>query len=563
MSDVPQTQIGFDQVGLGTALKQNQLFVPPNQREYAWTDVEVTQMFQDFSKAISDGTPYFLGTLVTIPRGNDSLEVSDGQQRLATAALLLAAIRDYLIERHEPVLVESINGLLTGIKRKERERAPKLALNIDDNDIFTAIVGSDGPFDPKSVTPTRPSNDLLLDAYKEARQHVKKVVSVVDAKQHGDYLDRWVTFIEFDAQVILLRVPRPADAYKMFETLNDRGLRVGQADLIKNYLFSKSGERFNEVQNRWSYMRGALEALDEEDITINFLRHALVLQRGYLSAKEVYDAVQDSVKGEQGAVSFASHLESMSSLYVATFNPEHEIWNGYPQSVRKSITVLDLLTIRPMRALLLAIAAHLEPKETAEALSYLISVGVRLLIAATVRSGSVESTLSDAARDIHNGSITTAEDLKVRLTQLTPSDSQFKESFERARVTSAKLGRYYLRSLERAAKGEHTPWFLPEDDAAIINLEHVLPQRPEDNWPDVSEDDVTQYAKRLGNLVLMLAKDNADLRSAGFAQKRQVYKQSPYVLTSQVAESVTWTPQEIIERQKILADYAVLAWPAK
>ena len=76
---------------------------------------------------------------------------------------------------------------------------------------------------------------------------------------------------------MLLKVPDDADAYKMFETLNDRGLRTSQADLVKNYLFGKSGERFAEVQSRWSFMRGALEALDEEDITINFLRHALVL----------------------------------------------------------------------------------------------------------------------------------------------------------------------------------------------------------------------------------------------------------------------------------------------
>lgn len=71
-------------------------------------------------------------------------------------------------------------------------------------------------------------------------------------------------------------------------------------------------------------MRGALEALDEEDITINFLRHALVLMRGYLSAAEVYDVVQEVAKAEQATVTFATHLESLANVYVATFNPEHE-----------------------------------------------------------------------------------------------------------------------------------------------------------------------------------------------------------------------------------------------
>src|SRR4051794_7035618 len=107
-------EIELDQVGLGAALKHNTLFVPPNQREYAWKDDQVQQLFQDFAKAISDGKDYFLGTLVTIPRGNGALEVADGQQRLATTSVLLAAIRDYLSDKNEPVLVASINEFLNG-----------------------------------------------------------------------------------------------------------------------------------------------------------------------------------------------------------------------------------------------------------------------------------------------------------------------------------------------------------------------------------------------------------------------------------------------------------------
>jgi hypothetical protein len=519
-------------------------------------------MFQDFAKAIADGTPYFLGTIVTIPHGQDRLEVSDGQQRLATTAVLLAAIRDYLDDRNEPLLVESINSFLTGVQRRSRERAPNLALNIDDNDLFKTIVTGNG-FDEAAVNVQRPSNELLLDAYREAKRHVRRIVSIVDEKDHGDFLDRWVTFMEYDAQVVLLRVPRPADAYKMFETLNDRGLRVGQADLVKNYLFSKSGDRFNEVQSRWSRMGRALETLDEDDITINFLRHALVVQHGYLSAPVVYDRVQQTVRAEQSAVTFANHLDTTSAIYVATFNPEHEYWNGYPHHIRKAITILNLLNIKPMRSLLTAIAVRMEPREAADAFSFLVSVGVRLLIATTVRSGSVETPLSTAAKDVFDGTLTTKLELMLQLQKdhLTPTDSQFHEAFERARVTSTKLGRYYLRSLERAAKGEHAPWFLPEDDTNIINLEHVLPQKPEGNWPDISEEDVSQYAKRLGNLTLMLAKDNADLKSAPFAEKRAAYAKSPYVITQQIAKHADWTINDIIERQKLLADFAIDAWP--
>src|SRR6185312_5504000 len=97
MSSAAESQIGFEQLGLANVLKQNTLAVPPNQREYSWTDREVIQILQDFDKAIREGEqPYFLGTIVTIPRPSGILEVVDGQQRLATTAILLASCRDAL-----------------------------------------------------------------------------------------------------------------------------------------------------------------------------------------------------------------------------------------------------------------------------------------------------------------------------------------------------------------------------------------------------------------------------------------------------------------------------------
>lgn len=75
--------------------------------------------------------------------------------------------------------------------------------------------------------------------------------------------------------------------------------------------------------------------------------------RGHLTAPEVYGAVQEIAKSEQGAVTFASSLETLSGVYVATFNPEHERWNTYPDAARRALEVLNLFSIRPIRPLLL------------------------------------------------------------------------------------------------------------------------------------------------------------------------------------------------------------------
>lgn len=558
-----KSQIAFEELGLGSLLKRYQLRVPSNQREYAWTERETTQLLQDFAKAISEEGPYFLGTIVTIPREEGTLEVVDGQQRLATTAILLAAMRDYLKERDENVIVAAIdNYFLSGIDTDKRVYLPKLRLNIDDNELFSQIV-TPGLAELR-LKASRASHERLLLAHTKAQQHIRDIVRPLDTKEHGDLLNRWLSFIEHRALVVLLRVPNDTGAYKMFETLNDRGLRSSQADLIKNFLFSRSDERMPEVERRWSYMRGALEsASDDPDITITFLRHALIVQRGHLRDADVFDKVQEIIKSEQDAATFAATLDTLSNTYVATFNPEHERWNQYPDTTRRAIEVFNLFNIKPMRPLILAIAAKMEQKEAALAYKFLISLGVRLIIASSTRTSSVEVPLAAAARNVFEGNTDTAAKLRDSLKTLTPTDAVFQAKFQEAKVSNARLARYYLRSLQMTAQGENEPYYVPLDDKQVINLEHILPKKPEGNWPQFSEDDVRQLATRFGNLALLRARDNSNLKSEAFADKKKVYARSAYSLTKQVADVDKWTAKSIAARQKVLADFAVRTWPAK
>lgn len=555
-------QIAFEELGLGSLLKRYRLRVPSNQREYAWTDREVTDLLQDYALAINDGKSYFLGTVVTIPREEGTLEVVDGQQRLATTAILLSAIRDYARDLGDEFIVKSIDTeFISGIDREKRQLLPRLTLNHDDNELFAMIVTN--PEGAPELVTQRASHERLLMARKEARAQVKRAVSIYDQREHGDVLNRWVSFIEHQAMAILLRVPSDADAFKMFETLNDRGLRTSQADLIKNYLFARSNGRIAEVQSRWSYMRGALEsATDDPEITMTFLRHALITQKGYLRKADVYDAVQSLVKSQQAAVSLAATLENLSTAYVATFNLDHERWNDYPDAGRKSIEALNLLDIKPMRPLMLAIAATMEAQEGAPALRFLISLGVRLMIASSTRTSSVELPLADASKAVFDGEVDTAAKLREKLAGITPGDEEFIEAFTTARVSNTRLARYYLRSMEMAAKDEQEPWFVLHEDREIINLEHVLPKKPEENWPDFSEEDVRRLVTRLGNQALMRHGDNSDSRSAEFAVKKPLYEASPYLLTKMLAEADDWTEETINERQKTLAELTPKTWPA-
>ena len=555
-------EIKITQTGIGGILKSFTLKVPSHQREYSWTKKEVNKLFQDLTKAISDNDPeYFLGTVVTIPDSGGVLEVIDGQQRLATVTILLSQIRYYLADKDE-FISRSVEPFLDHQDRKQRTTRPRLKLNLVDNDYFGKMLAAKSPQERPEAT--RISHRLIEAAFDVSYSHIKKIVAGFDEKDHGDLLNKWITYIEESTEVILLQIPTGANSFKMFETLNARGLETTQADLVKSYLFEQAevGDRLPEAQESWTLIRGALDPLqDEEDITVKFLRHALIAIQGPITKEQVYDVIQKRAKGTTPAVTFLRQIESLAGVYTATFFSDSEKWSAYPDAMRLAIKTVNFFNIHPFRPCLLSIASKFVPKEALKAYEMFISLGVRLIIASSTSSGSVEEALHPAASKIFDGTITTAAKLRSEISSIIPSDERFRQAFEGATVSKSSLARYYLRALERVVKKEPTPWFNLNDDKEMITLEHILPEKPEGNWPQFTKDEAAIYYRRIGNMVLHSKKVNSELKSGGFSEKRPRYEDCPYELTSQVGMMDKWTKELICERQGQLAQLAITAWP--
>ncbi|MXZ82727.1 MAG: DUF1524 domain-containing protein [Synechococcus sp. SB0666_bin_14] len=384
-------------------------------------------------------------------------------------------------------------------------------------------------------------------------------MSTFDKNDHDDRINDWITFLESRAMAVGLEAPSEADAYRMFETLNDRGLRTTQADLVKNYLFGRADDRINEVKHSWSEMQGALETIEDGDLTIQFLRHALTLRRGLVREKEVHDVIQGIAKSPQTVATLASQLSKTAATYAAIYNTGHERWNNLIET-RKAVNVFNLVDVKPMRPLVLVIAEKMLDKEMNQTMSLCVSAMVRVVIAGKTRTGSVEKGFADVAKNIYSGTIKTASDLREELSGFIPSNTEFSQSFAIARVSNAKLTRYYLRSLKLAAVNVDQPWHIPNDNSDEINLEHVLPERTEGNWPQFSEDERRQYCKRIGNLCLLRSRDNSTLKSSPYRDKKPVYNNSEYKLTNQIAKMDEWTTSAIEERQRELSNLALQTW---
>ena len=333
----PKTPIAFEHLGLGSVLARNRLTVPLNQREYSWERKHVVDLLTDFSRALTKKS-YFLGTIVLTTTQDDALEVIDGQQRLATTTILIAAIRDRLISLNEDMLVNSIEqDFLFKVIREKKEKVPRLTLNHQDKDYFIARI-LERPKSPArtNVTPRKQSHELLDEAAKHAAVHVEQILGPHKTSNHVPVLNDWLAFIEHSALAIILIVPDDLNAYVMFETLNDRGLKTSQADLVKNYLFGEANGRLQDAQLKWATMNGLLDGLGIDEITLTYLRHLAISLFGHTREKEVLERIKTNVSGERPAIDFLDSLAENANDYVAIMTPTHAKWNQYhPRTARR------------------------------------------------------------------------------------------------------------------------------------------------------------------------------------------------------------------------------------
>lgn len=215
------------------------LAVPINQRAYAWKEKHVTDLYQDIQGAISNNEPeYFLGSIVVTRSENDRPQVVDGQQRLASSVILLAAIRDYFLDTQDQERAQVIEkDYLLRKSLETLEEESRLRLSEVDNDyFFKRIVLRPEDSRRKKANPTRGSHHRIELAAKIAAKHVKGLVSTHRVEDKHKPLNKLVQFVEDGVKVIWVTVADEAGAYMIFETMNDRGLRLSAADLLKNYL---------------------------------------------------------------------------------------------------------------------------------------------------------------------------------------------------------------------------------------------------------------------------------------------------------------------------------------
>lgn len=557
-------ELKIDLESVGHALSDNVLEVPLYQRSYAWEEAHVLDLYQDVTSALSAKEKnYFIGSIVVTKGSDQALEVVDGQQRLASVAILVGAMRDWFFHEagDKDRAVQLEQKYLVTLDFRTQERKGRLRLNEVDHDFFHKRILSPPDSPDRSEPATKESHRRLERAATLAKKHVQHWVGtsndptarLVELKE---YLDEQV-------RVIWVRVPDDANAFVIFETLNDRGLELAISDLLKNFLFRAAEERLSEVKQCWVTMLATLDAVQDEGIVVEFIRHLWSSRSGATREKDLYASIKKATNSKQRALDFAKELAAGAKLYAAILNTDHAVWQRYGATAKAHMATMNTLGMVQIRPLLLAILSSLAEKEVREALRLMVSWGVRLLVTGGVGGGTMEKHYADAATSIRAGKIKTAKQLSSELASVLPRDKEFEAAFAVAKVSKAALARYYLQVLERQHGGEKQPELVPNTNQEEVNLEHILPRNPGSSWTGFSDDEAAAYVTRLGNLALLSVARNGALGNQAFTTKKPTLAASEYALTKAAGAARTWGPKQIDERQKKLAALAVKAWPLK
>lgn len=557
-------QINTGVEGIGHLLADRLLAIPDYQRSYSWGEDEVTELWVDLRKAMrADVSEYFLGSIVTTTTTTSARQlVIDGQQRLATVSLFYAAMRDIFAERSDERAGEVQSAFLGRKNMSTRQLEPKLTLNADDNEFYLSLINR------TPVTPARSSHRRLEFAYSFLQGEMRTLIEGLGADDWQQPLVDLHDFVLGGAKVIDVHVPDENRSFVIFETLNDRGLNLNTADLLKNHIFGTAGvSRIEEVKRRWSEMLGALGATRDESVHDDFLKHYWSSTTGIGRVKALFSAMRDTVPDATSAVALAGELAESAGLWSGMFDVDSEIWKERKPRTRERLQVLGRLNVEQCRPLLLAAMRKLAPAELDDVVKMLLSWSVRWFVVGGGSAGVTEKLYAEAAKKVTDGIITSAQELADLFQPRVPTDVDFERAFGVVTVRRGWLARYYLHELERQVRAEEgASELVPTVDWEIANLEHVLPKSYDpSNWPDFTKDEHSSWVLSMGNQVLLSSAENNKLGNASFAVKAPVLAQSDLILTAEVADVVdgSWGPDAVQERQERLAKLAVKAWPVR
>lgn len=542
---------------IGELLKDGKIYViPVFQRSFAWDDQQVLDFWEDIIAVYEGKTDgHFLGSMVFTEHegGGNKIKILDGQQRLATILLFLAALRDTL--ELKPTLenamkrIEAINRILYVTDEVTLLESPKLILNKEDRIFFEKII-------VKGTIPKvkYSSHKLIKKAYETLMRKIKERVE----KEGEHFVQGILDVIMNKLLVIRIQVDSDINAHIIFETLNDRGLDLSVADLVKNYLFSIAGEYLDIAIERWKEI---VDNVGDHNVS-KFLRHFWISNFELIRKEDLYKKLKSSVN-PSNVRSFLEDLSRESLIYLNLRVPSHEFWGN--ASIENLLEELSILKVEQAYVLLLAAYQRYYPGQKEKfhtLLRNIINFTFRFFTICGLNPSEMERLYSELAIKIRNNEID-IENIIDKLKSRAPGDEFFEKHFKEKEIKNSKLAKYILIKinnylLKKMGKRELAV------DIRRVNLEHIIPKNPDKEWLEFFREkgieNWREMIHRLGNMTILLKEYNRKIANKFFTKKRKMYEKSALPLNEKLKTYDEFGPTQIEERADEMFKIAKVIW---
>lgn len=562
--------------------------VPLYQRLYVWNEyAQWAPLWEDIIKIADDLInrdareiqPHFFGAIVLkksegpTPDDANVYRVIDGQQRLTTTQLLIAAAVDEMKAKGtDSRTIARLSDLIENPGFAERERRFKMRHGGNNYKKFRKVVGAKG-----DLAVIRSLTGEMSECYLFFRREMS---SWLGGDTNGNRASALATTLRTKMQVVAIYLEPNEPEHLIFETLNARGSPLTEWDKIRNYLFYRVQrdqddfflrylKRFDKTWWRESSGRGQ----DTRPRTDRFVDYWLEsrLQEPVSRARVFRDFKEHTE--DQSEDDLLTDVESLvdDAKYYRAFEKGAEDGEGVESVFHHRRRQMDMGSFWP---LILGIR-HLALDDRQ-----------RDLVLLTIESWAVRRWLCgyqarnypDRALDLlkrmtsSDGVADVAARIMVRLSSITeisgwwPDDEEVSSVIPSRRLSMQK-SRFALEAIERHITSRHAA--LQGVRYGDLQVEHLMPRKWKPrHWPVADDREASDRRNRLvrtlGNLTLLMGSLNAKLSNGPWSKKREgIGKSDNLYLNKDLLEraSDTWDEDNIQKRGQWMAEQVCEIWP--
>lgn len=594
MEVVQKTNYADAVTSLESAMKRVR-YIPKYQRNYDWTKTQCESLFNDLIRFSSNpkkdsNSKYVFGQIICYNSDEDKLFILDGQQRLTTSTIFVAALRNVLIKISKQVDDEDLYESFVGMKSVLlKDKKPLLNVYKTNQEILSTVILD--PSRVSSLVPENQSQHNMINNYNYFFDTFCSVIGVVK-NSDGAYLDesfkvefeKYHKLIEYYMDFINFRVCKIysfhlSEAYEMFETINNRGIPLKPLDLLKNHIFSKCyindlslEDDDSDIESKWNTIVTKLDALtggslDKSDKYLRYFANATI---SFVRGDLLYEELIRSISNYEEAMYFVDNFTKALEFFRLAIDNDYATSEISASTKRIFIGFSDnsFDSYSPM-----ALSVYLKntgSDDLDSKLHAILSIYDKFYVLNVVpkisTTGKLEEPTSKLAIQYSKGLISLSKtideiDSYIECGEVA-EDALLGLDWKKTPVT-----RYVLSEIYNRTSGSDYV------DRSKVNVEHIMPtscKNLKKNWPTITEEEHMRCCHKLGNLLLLNENINSKIKDRDFDYKKDWYlkndvgntcKKYADVQDSLIIDCAGWNEETIRERTEFLVNMIIELWP--